>query len=230
MRPGVETLRSLPWFADLAAEQLDTLNEAGDLARFGPHESLLRDAQQPPEIMFTLSGYVATIYTDPKGQVIYTDVVGPAKAIGFSAALLGKPSPVGAMTITSARLVVIPATTLQTLMDRDQRLCRQFLNHALQETLDLTIECRELKIRSAAQRLAQYLVALAEAADCHPPRFLLPVEKRFVAGKIGCSQENLSRALSRLRAEGVETSQGGAVAIRDLARLRMFAGLAPTIA
>ena len=115
------------------------------------------------------------------------------------------------------------------MMDQDQGLCRQFLNYALQENIELTLECRELRVRSSAQRLARYLIGLAEAADCEPARFLLPVEKRFLAGKIGCSQENLSRALSQLRSLGVETSQGGAVVIRDLAGLRVFAGLAPAV-
>ena len=39
----------------------------------------------------------------------------------------------------------------------------------------------------------------------NPARFVLPYEKCFIAAKIGCSQENLSRAFVTLRQVGVES-------------------------
>ena len=57
-----------------------------------------------------------------------------------------------------------------------------------------------------------------------PARFVLPYEKRFLAAKIGCTQENLSRAFAALRLVGVESLRG-AVVISDVVALWTFARL-----
>jgi len=56
---------------------------------------------------------------------------------------------------------------------------------------------------------------------------VLPFEKRFLAARIGCSQVNLSRAFTALRAVGVST-RAGVVVIKEIPVLRDYAGLSPT--
>ena len=107
----------------------------------------------------------------------------------------------------------------------EPRLGLPFLDYALSELNERTEEVCRLKLRSAAQRLADYLLDLIEDPAASPARFVLPYEKRFLAGRIGCSQPNLSRAFAALRPVGVSTKQG-AVVVRDIAALRAFAGLA----
>jgi hypothetical protein len=81
-----------------------------------------------------------------------------------------------------------------------------------------------MKLRSSAQRLAAFLLRLADGTDVRPARFVLPYEKRFLAAKIGCTQENLSRAFAALRSVGVDSLRG-AVVISDVEALRTFARL-----
>jgi hypothetical protein len=114
---------------------------------------------------------------------------------------------------------------VRAFIEAEPRLALPFLDHALHEARSLTLEAAQLKLRSAAQRLAEYLLGLIDDAEVLPARFVLPYEKRFLAGKIGCSQENLSRAFAALRRIGVETHQG-IVIVHDVAALRDFAGSA----
>jgi len=86
------------------------------------------------------------------------------------------------------------------------------------------IELRNLKLRSSVQRLAAHLLGLVGNSETNPARFVLPYEKRFLAAKIGCSQENLSRAFAALRRVGVET-KSSLVVIKDVAALQTFARL-----
>jgi CRP/FNR family transcriptional activator FtrB len=81
-----------------------------------------------------------------------------------------------------------------------------------------------MKLRSSAQRLAAFLLGLVNDPTVSPARFVLPYEKRYLAAKIGCTQENLSRAFAVLRHHGVDSRQG-VVVLRDVAGLRAFAGL-----
>jgi CRP-like cAMP-binding protein len=140
--------------------------------------------------------------------------------------LLGLPAEIGAKTVTSSRLIVLPAAELRATIAAVPRLALPFLDHALTEARDLALESAQLKLRSSAQRLAEYLLSLIDDPETLPARFVLPYEKRFLAGKIGCSQENLSRAFAALRRLGVETQQA-VVVVRDVAALRDFARIAP---
>jgi CRP-like cAMP-binding protein len=228
MRPGIDSLRMLPLFAGLGDDDLETLNEASDLARIGPKEDFLLHGTVPSELHVLVSGYVAYVRRDLEGRDHYTDVVAPTRVIGFAPALLGQSSPMDARTITSVRLIIIPMTVMRTMLHRNVDLAERLLDHALRQLLDRANEVIELKLRPSPQRLAHYLLdllSLVEDTTVTPARFVLPFEKRFLAGRIGCSQENLSRAFASLRRFGVET-HGAAVVIRDVAGMRAFAGAA----
>jgi hypothetical protein len=49
----------------------------------------------------------------------------------------------------------------------------------------------------------------------------LPFDKRLLAARLGCRQENLSRAFAALRGFGVET-HGARVILHDIAKLRAY--------
>ncbi len=225
MRPGVEALAGLPLFAGQAGEFLEELNELADLARVGPDEVLFREGERLEELNILLSGFVAETRSRPGGDA-FTNVIGPTRPLGFAAAMRGTPSPNGARTMTSARLVVIPAKELRAVVREKPELAVPFLDHALATLHEQGLELCNVKLRSSVQRLAEYLLGLVLDAETNPARFVLPYEKRFLAAKIGCSQENLSRAFAALRRLGVET-KSSLVVIKDVAALRAFAGLTP---
>ena len=132
--------------------------------------------------------------------------------------------PTSARTITSARLIVIPVKELHAMIRAKPVLATPFLDYALTSMNKQTLELCSMKLRSTVQRLAGFLIGLVEPPATNPARFVLPYEKRFLAVKIGCTQENLSRAFAVLRTHGVET-QRGSVVLRDISGLRVFAGL-----
>ncbi len=225
MKPGIETLAALPLLAAFTPAQISALNERADLARVGPDEVLFREGDRLEDLNILLAGLVTETHVQA-GAAAPTDVIAPVRPLGFAAAMLGVASPTGARTITSARLVVIPAPVLRGMIRTRPALALPFLDHALGALCAQTQDLCELKLRSAVQRLAAFLLGLVEDPELSPARFVLPYEKRFLAARIGCSQENLSRAFAALRRLGVET-QRGVVVLRDVPRLRAFAGLQP---
>jgi CRP/FNR family transcriptional activator FtrB len=83
-------------------------------------------------------------------------------------------------------------------------------------------QVRDLKLRTAAQRLGCYLLARVKDGEAHKADFRLPFDKGLLAARLGCRQENLSRAFAALRAYGVET-HGSRVILHDIARLKALA-------
>jgi CRP-like cAMP-binding protein len=222
MRPGLETLRTLQLFAPFDDELLARLNELADLARVGPGEVLFRETDPADLLTILLSGYVTMSRAQVEGGDALTDVVAPVRPLAFATVLLGLPAESAAKTMTSCRLILLPAAELRAMIATAPGLALPFLDHALSEARDLALESARLKLRSSAQRLAEYLLGLIKDPELLPARFVLPYEKRFLAGKIGCSQENLSRAFAALRRVGVETQQA-VVVVRDVSALREFA-------
>jgi CRP/FNR family transcriptional activator FtrB len=80
----------------------------------------------------------------------------------------------------------------------------------------------DLKLRTTAQRLGCYLLDLSKEPADNTVSFRLPFDKRLLAARLGCRQENLSRAFAALRTMGVET-HGARVILHDIARLRNYA-------
>jgi CRP/FNR family transcriptional activator FtrB len=224
MRPGIENLRALPLFRSFSDALLASLNELSDFARFGPGELLFNEGDRTGTLNILLSGYVALSRSEPAGGESSMDVIAPVRAIGIATALLDLPAPNAARTVTSARVIVIPAAELQSAITAEPGLGLPFLDYALKELSEMAEEVCQLKLRSSAQRLAEYLLELIDDPEQTPARFVLPYEKRFLAAKIGCSQANLSRAFAALRELGVGTQQGGVI-VRDVAALRAFAGI-----
>jgi CRP-like cAMP-binding protein len=80
----------------------------------------------------------------------------------------------------------------------------------------------DLKLRSTPQRLGCYLLEQVENPESARADFRLPFDKGLLAARLGCRQENLSRAFATLRDVGVET-HGARVVLHDVAALRGYA-------
>jgi CRP/FNR family transcriptional regulator, transcriptional activator FtrB len=226
MRPGVEALQALALFAACTPAVLTQLNDVADLERLGPNEVLFREGVRLDELNILLSGYAITTRTRPDGEDAFADIVEPIKPIALPVVLLGGLSPIGARTVTPARVIVISAPELRPLITKVPALRSSFFDYALNDLQELTQENYRLKLYTSTQRLAAYLLSLANEPEVSPARFVLPFEKRFLAAKLGCSQVNMSRAFAALRSLGVST-RAGVVVIRDVPTLREYAGLAP---
>jgi CRP/FNR family transcriptional activator FtrB len=225
LRPGIEALTALPLLVSFSAAQISTLNDFADLARVGPNEELFRAGEKLDDLHILLSGFVAETRAHAERDA-FTDIRSPVTSIGFASAMLGTASPIGARTITTSRLIIIPAAELWAMIREEPKLCVPFLEHALASVQEQTLELCRMKLNSSVQRLATFLLGLVDGLEMTPARFVLPYEKRFLAAKIGCSQENLSRAFAALRRLGVET-KSSLVVIKDISALRAFAGLLP---
>lgn len=80
----------------------------------------------------------------------------------------------------------------------------------------------DLKCRSAPQRLASFLLRLADESPVSGSA-KLPFSKGALAARIGVSRETLSRAAQMIADEGL-LLRGRQIVIRDRARVERFCG------
>lgn len=150
--------------------------------------------------------------------------VGANESFGEAPALLERPAPFDAATLSESLLVVVPRAPLLRLLEQHPVVAQKLVAHLAEDYLSLLTELQALAQRNGVQRLASYLVSLAEreqGADGCQVR--LPASKATVAARLSIQKETLSRMLRDLTRRGCIRVEGRAITILDRERL---AGLA----
>jgi CRP/FNR family transcriptional regulator, transcriptional activator FtrB len=119
--------------------------------------------------------------------------------------------------------VTFPAPALRALLHSRPALVTAFMRAEATDFRALVRQVCDLKLRTTAQRLGCYLLTLSANPPGNSVKVRLPFDKRLLAARLGCRQENLSRAFAALRSFGVET-RGSQVVLNDISRLRDYAG------
>jgi CRP/FNR family transcriptional activator FtrB len=134
------------------------------------------------------------------------------------AVVLGLPYLMSTRVLHDARILMIPAEHFRDMLARDPALNAALVKELSRHWRLLIRQIKDLKLRTAPQRLAAYLLDLSGGLG---GTVELPEERRLLAGRLGMTPESLSRAFAQLAAEGV-SGRGRNVAIADAAHLRKF--------
>jgi CRP-like cAMP-binding protein len=122
--------------------------------------------------------------------------------------------------VGAATALVITRRGFTTSLAADPQIALLMLGSLSLRLRHLVERIEQLQVKSAPQRLADFLVRL-----CPQPSGAasveLPFAKALVAQRLGMRAETLSRAMGALRTVGV-SARGSRVAIGDVARLRAF--------
>jgi CRP/FNR family transcriptional regulator, dissimilatory nitrate respiration regulator len=132
---------------------------------------------------------------------------------------------VGGEAASSTRVMRIGVRSLRRAMEDQPQLALGMLSFTAQHIGHLIDQVETLKILSASQRVADFLVRRIETA-AGSVMIRLPYEKSLVASHLGMSPENFSRALAHLRKFGVAVERDR-VQIDDVVRLADYVGHAP---
>ncbi|MFD1807248.1 helix-turn-helix domain-containing protein [Gemmobacter lanyuensis] len=125
-------------------------------------------------------------------------------------------------------LIRIDADTFMRQIRESPEIAISMLSSTFVHLQGLVAQVEALKAQSGAQRVAEFLLELAECEQgaCE---VLLPYDKVLIAGRLGMKPESLSRAFAKLREQGVTIRQNVAV-IANIAQLRDFAEEDPALA
>ncbi len=222
MKPGLATLRVVPMFERLDAELLGRINAITDLVKVAPGVELCRQGAFPDRLHILLDGQVTLSGAASDGTLAVVEVVHPAAHFVLAAVLKELPYLMSAHAVTPSRLLLLDAAALRALLEQAPPLALALMRAEAQDFRAMVRQVRDLKLRSAAQRLGCYLLALVRDPTVQTADLRLPFDKGLLAARLGCRQENLSRAFATLRAHGVET-HGARVLLHDIRRLREFA-------
>ena len=218
---AVSLFRTVPVFKDVDERTLEGLAAISTMIAVPENTVLCHQGIQADRLLVLLDGQVTLENTTPSGASAVVEVVRAGGHLMLSAVLSGLPGLMSARTVTAAKLIGIEADGLRTLLHREVSLAAALLRAEAMEFGAMVRQVCDLKLRTTAQRLGCYLLALTEQTEANTVALRLPFDKRLLAARLGCRQENLSRAFAALRRLGVET-HGARVILHDIASLRDY--------
>ena len=222
MQTTVDLIGAVPLFERLDTELRARLDAFTTVTTVAPDAVLSRQGDMPQTLHVLLDGQVALSSTAADGTTALIEVLHPIDHFVLASVLSRLPYLMTARAVTRARLLAIDAAGLLDLVEREAQLANTLLRSVSREFRTMVRQVRDLKLRTAAQRLGCYLLARVKDGEAVKADFRLPFDKGLLAARLGCRQENLSRAFATLRAYGVET-HGSRVILHDIPRLKALA-------
>jgi CRP/FNR family transcriptional regulator, transcriptional activator FtrB len=222
MEASVDPIGAIPLFERLAPPLRKRIEDISELVTAEQDHLLSRQGAMPGFLHILLEGQVALTSAMADGITAVVSVVHPGAHFVLSSVLAELPYLMTARAVMRSRVLAIDAPSLLRLVEHEPSLANALLHSVSHEFRGMVQQVRDLKLRTAAQRLGCYLLERVKDSNARKADFRLPFEKGLLAAQIGCGQETLSRAFAALRASGVET-HGSRVILHDIPRLRMLA-------
>jgi len=172
----------------------------------------------PAERFFVVLGGQVKIYMlSPRGDEQILHLYGPSETFGEAAMWAEINYPAFADALTDTTLLAISRRRLREIITRDADLAMGMMAGLSRKLREFNQLIEQLSLKEVPARLAG--IILAEADRVGSDRFRLRQTKRQLAGRIGTVAETLSRALGKLKAEGLIEVRGPDITVLDRRRL-----------
>lgn len=176
--------------------------------------------EEASAVYVVIEGWVKLYRIAPNGSEAVVSVFTRGNSFGEAVAFTGGSYPVSAEAATDVVLVRIETAEILRQIERQPGLAVSLLAATFAHLHRLVGQIEQLKARSGAQRVAEFLLEHV-SEERGPCAVTLPYDKVLIAGRLGMKPESLSRAFARLREKGVQVRQSVAE-IEEIAVLRDY--------
>lgn len=213
-------LRGTALFENLAPSHIGKLAELSRKHTARRGSAICRHGECMPAVIALAYGSAALALRRPDGGRRTVRFIGARECFGLATALHSRPCPVDVIALTDSLVISVPANALLRLLGADPGFARSALRELSDNYLDLLDEFQANVQKNAVQRLASYLVSLAEPNGTpHTWIARLPVSKTILADRLGITKETMSRLLRELMAQGAIDVAQRDITILDRDRL-----------
>ena len=219
-------VRKLHLFAEMSEAHFRTLMRGSYVQNFPPQIELIEEGDPSDFLHILLSGSVELFASwDRRESSMAT--IRPVSTFILAASIREAPYLMSARTLEKSRIALIPSQDVRRAFETDPDFAKAIVMELAQCYRSVVKNAKDLKLRSALERLANYLLREQRHAGM-TAAFDLRLEKRRLASSLGMTPENLSRAFRRLQGHGVAVD-GNRITIMDQGGLEAFAKPDPLI-
>jgi CRP/FNR family transcriptional regulator len=193
--------------AELAAEASTSAFEAGEV--------LVAEGDPASRMGVLVAGTALAYHLGADGRRFTYEELGPADPVGAVSALAGGRQPASVEATAAGSVAWIASEAVYSLMEREPSVARGIVRDLAGRVMDFTQLVQTLSLDVPA-RVAHYLFQRALAAgECTPDglKVDLGMRKAELAEALGTVPETISRALARLKQQGIVDVDGSSVTI-----------------
>ncbi len=216
---------ALPVFRGLPASRRTDLLQNAMVHSVSSGTVLFEQGDVPNFQLIVLAGSAQLFGQSAEGGEVLIEAVRAPDLIIPAAVLTGAPYLMQARVPEPSRFLLIHAAAFRSAVDADPLLAHAVIGSLAQQFRRMVRQIKNLKLRTAIQRVGCYLLALSQRQRT-PDKAVLPFEKMLIASELGITRESFSRALSSLSNSGIQV-HGQIVLIHDAPRLAAECGYDP---
>lgn len=213
-------VRSTPLFGAMPQDLAQAMIGNHGVRVYEKSAVLFQQGEPANAFFLILDGWVKIYRLTPDGNEAVVGVFRRGETFAEAAIFLSGRYPVSAEVVVTSRLLRIDGELLRRRIREQPDLALSMLASCSHHLKFLVEQIEQIKLLSAPQRLADFLVRLCscQSGGC---TIELPYEKSLIASRLGMKPESLSRALAKLKPMGVVVDRDH-VQIADVAALHEF--------
>jgi CRP/FNR family transcriptional activator FtrB len=215
-----QLVRELALFRDMTQANFDLLMSAALLQRFPQGVTLIHEGDLPDFLHIVVDGTVE-LFGSSDGRHTTLDIVRPVTTFILAAVVRDDVYLKSARTLSSAQVLMIPASAVRDVFDRDSAFARAVVHELADRYRAIVRELKNQKLRTGTERLANWILR-TDRRQGTDGRVHLHYDKRTLASQLGMTPENLSRNLTSLAQHGISNC-GREIVITDRTALERCA-------
>lgn len=198
------------------------IQEYGARVHFARNETIFNQDDPAEQVYRIVSGTVRLCRYMPDGRRYIVDFLLPGDLMGF---VESPDLPASAEAVTDVTLVAFPRVCFDRLAEENPAVRTQLLCHLCANLLTAQQHLFVLGCQKARERVASFLLRLADRTDLvYGDRLDLPMSRQDIADHLGLTIETISRTMTALRGEGIVLiPNSNQIVLRDMAALRALA-------
>jgi CRP/FNR family transcriptional regulator, cyclic AMP receptor protein len=220
----LEMLRRMPVFEHGGAEALAELAERAAPIVYPPGSFLFHQGEPAAHVYIVTAGEVAIVSPARGGSEQVHRIIGPGQLFGELALLSDGRRTAGARATSSSTVWAIDRDAFWAFLGVTPNAQAALLRLVVSLLADREAMIDDLLSLDVRGRLAKALLTLADrhGRPDGPGRVIIPVRltHRDLAGMVGASRENVSRALAAFRRRGFVEYDAESIRLLDLEALR----------
>jgi len=205
-----------------AGTALDFASERKKMTTYSEGQRILLEGTSSRGIYLVLDG-VAKIYkSDRQGRELILRFVKSGDILGFYSVDQDMDSPVSSMAISDTTICQLSRTDFDMLLKLQPTLVQELLRFFRKEQSDVESKSLKLATLNVPHKVADALITMFEAlgADEKTDVLKLSLSRQDIANLAGTTKEQVSKALSAFKAEGIIITKAREIRIKDLNALR----------
>lgn len=224
---ATEFLRKIPVFAKLPHKELKVLGDSCHFATVKSGDLIAYEGEENASSFIVVEGRVAMFKTSLNGKELIVELLPPGDIFSLVVALQKLPYPLTARAQTESKVLWVPSSMLNLVLDRHPELYRDFTEQMASRLRTSHDLARGLAHDRVEVRIASTLCALV-------PRFavikeddksyLISMTRQEIADLTGTTPETAIRTTKAMEREGLlDLARPGLVKIVDLEGLQELA-------